>query len=357
MSTDADGVPGATGRRWSSTSSTMQPSSAKVMTSSSGGARPDQSFGGAEAVDHRRAEAGGDRRTHLGRAPLAGARHHHRRDPEPAGFLLAGEPRQHRRIAVEGGRLQRVELVDDVGQRLGDGHGQEPERQSEPRPRTAAPRCRWRGRASRPRPSRSAAHRVAARPSPRAARPRPRDSEPKNCTPAASSSTNTPRRPELPPEVSATYSPNGVAGSGPASAMDRSTMPRLSRRSVNTSSRSAIISALVITGSAERSRASTEARSTPRRRRAWNGECSTAYVSSERSCSCWCASISARLQPNRWISSGYAASSAVWSRSRSVGNECCGVVVVGIWPSWKWSVRDGIPRSPRAAPGRGPAGR
>ena len=32
---------------------------------------------------------------------------------------------------------------------------------------------------------------------------RPRDSEPKNCTAAGSSSTNTPRWPELPPEVSA----------------------------------------------------------------------------------------------------------------------------------------------------------
>ena len=82
------------------------------------GAGADQPFGGAEAVDQRRPETGGDRRAELGvqvSLVLVTIIGEIRRRPA---VRSAGEPGQHRRVAVERGRLQGVELLDDVGQRV-----------------------------------------------------------------------------------------------------------------------------------------------------------------------------------------------------------------------------------------------
>lgn len=84
--------------------------------------------------------------------------------------------------------------------------------------------------------------------------------------------TNTPRVPELPPEVSARYSSSRSSGSAPTSARCRSMRPRFSRRSVSTSSRSSIISALVITGRSTSRSGVIDPGSIPCSRRRWNGD-------------------------------------------------------------------------------------
>ena len=128
---------------------------------------------------------------------------------------------------------------------------------------------------------------------------RPRESDRMKPTNAARSKTKTPRSPELPPDAIATYCPSMAAGTSPAAASASSTSSRFSERSVTTSSNALIMSCLVITGRADRSRGSMRSTSSPARRSRWNGECLTAWASRLVSPSRWAASICAPSQPSR----------------------------------------------------------
>ena len=114
-----------------------------------------------------------------------------------------------------------------------------------------------------------------------------RTMEATNSVYSSSAWAKTPRSPELPPEARHTYRPNSSAGSVVEAARCRSTRLRVSRRSVTTSSKAAIIWPLVIVGSRGKSASSKRLGSSPRSRRAWNGECSAAWLSSTRSRSRW----------------------------------------------------------------------
>ena len=85
---------------------------------------------------------------------------------------------------------------------------------------------------------------------------------------SASRWTKMPRRPELPPDARHTYSSNSSVGRLDDPAMWRSTLARVNRRSVTTSSNAAIMSVLLMVGSAARSVSSKRSGSPigPRRR-------------------------------------------------------------------------------------------
>ena len=95
-------------------------------------AAPDQAFSRAEAVDQWHVEPVGDRRAQLGCAGFAGAGDGDRRDPQPAGPLLGGEPGEHGGVAEQHGCLQGVEPRDDFRKRQGHRCRMEPERQPAP---------------------------------------------------------------------------------------------------------------------------------------------------------------------------------------------------------------------------------
>ena len=111
--------------------------------------------------------------------------------------------------------------------------------------------------------------------------------------------TTRPRSPVLPPDSRQTYSPSSSDGSAADPARCCSTSSRVSRRSVVARLKSAIICALVMTGSRGRSVSSNRLGSMPRRRSAWKGEHSMARASSARSRSRWKVASCPALQPRR----------------------------------------------------------